>query len=69
MLKAIALFLLLAGTVSARTIEDAMKTETQENLPLIPPRSKGRNGSSGLGEQASGITSRVRPGGCSGFGR
>lgn len=35
--KATALFLLLAGTLSARTIEDAMKTETREKLPLIPP--------------------------------
>lgn len=35
--KAIALFLLLAGTLSARTIEDAMKTETRESLALTPP--------------------------------
>lgn len=35
--KATALFLLLAGTLSAHTIEDAMKTETREKLPLIPP--------------------------------
>lgn len=35
--KAVALFLLLGGTVSARMIEDAMKTETRESLALTPP--------------------------------
>ena len=34
MLKVISLFLLLAATLSARTIENAMKTETRENLAL-----------------------------------
>lgn len=52
--KAIALSLFLAGTLSAGTIEDAMKTETRESLALNG--SKGRSGSSALGEQASGIT-------------
>ena len=37
MLKTIALSLLLAGTLSAGTIKDAMKPETRESLALNPP--------------------------------
>jgi hypothetical protein len=40
MLKNTALTLLLAGTLSAGTIEDAMKTETRESLALNRLRKK-----------------------------